>query len=56
MGIFSSLLGNAGSIDSITLEKDYGKLLIPSETIEAGFKLLRDTFVFTNKRLILIDV
>lgn len=56
MGIFSSLLGNAGSIDNTTLQKDYGKLLIPSETIEAGFKLLRDTFIFTNKRLILVDV
>lgn len=56
MGIFSSLLGNAGSIDNATLQKDYSKLLIPSETIEAGFKLLRDTFIFTNKRLILVDV
>jgi len=35
--------------------KDYGKLLIASETIELGFKLIRDTFIFTNKRLILID-
>lgn len=56
MGLFSSLLGNAGSIETTVLQKDYGKLLIPSETIEAGFKLLRDTFIFTNKRLILIDV
>lgn len=56
MGIFSSILGNAGAIDKATLEKDYGNLLIPSEKIEVGFKLLRDTFIFTNKRLIIIDV
>lgn len=56
MGIFSSLLGNAGSIEKGQLEKDYGKLLIPSENIEVGFKLIRDTFIFTNKRLIIIDV
>lgn len=56
MGIFSSLIGNAGTIETSVLERDYGKLLIPSETIEAGFKLLRDTFIFTNKRLILVDV
>lgn len=56
MGIFSSLLGNAGSIEKDQLEKDYGKLLIPSENIEVGFKLIRDTFIFTNKRLIIIDV
>ena len=56
MGIFSSLLGNAGSLDPETLQKEYSKLLIPSEKIEAGFKLIRDTFIFTNKRLILVDV
>jgi hypothetical protein len=56
MGIFSSLLGNAGSIAPETLQKEYAKHLIPSEKIEAGFKLIRDTFIFTNKRLILINV
>ena len=35
--------------------KDYGKLLIDNESIEMGFKLIRDTFLFTNKRLILVD-
>lgn len=56
MSIFSSLLGNAGSLDPDKLQQDYSKLLIPSEKIEAGFKLIRDTFIFTNKRLILVDV
>lgn len=56
MGIFSSLLGNAGAIENSKLEKDFGKLLISSESIEVGFKLIRDTFIFTNKRLIIIDV
>ncbi|MNE32265.1 hypothetical protein D3C80_1258680 [compost metagenome] len=27
-----------------------------NEEIEMGFKLIRDTFIFTNKRLILVDV
>lgn len=56
MGIFSSLLGNAGAIENGKLEKDFGKLLISSESIEVGFKLIRDTFIFTNKRLIIVDV
>ena len=56
MSILSSLLGNAGAIEKETLQKEYGKLLIPSEEIEAGFKIIRDTFIFTNKRLILVDV
>jgi len=56
MGIFSALLGNAGSVSLEDLKKSYGKLLTESEEIELGFKLIRDTFIFTNKRLILVDV
>ncbi len=56
MSLFSSLMGNAGAIQKETLEKDFGKLLIPNEQIEAGFKMVRDTFIFTNKRLILVDI
>lgn len=56
MSIISSLLGNAGAIEKEKLQEKYAKLLIPSEEIEAGFKIIRDTFIFTNKRLILVDV
>ncbi|HZH00047.1 MAG TPA: PH domain-containing protein [Flavisolibacter sp.] len=55
MGIFSALLGNAGAVSQDELKKQYEKLLIEGEIIEMGFKLIRDTFIFTNKRLILID-
>jgi len=55
MGIFSALLGNAGSISQETLLNEYGKLLISDEEIELGFKLIRDVFIFTNKRMILIE-
>ena len=55
MGIFSSLMGNAGAVDNQKLLNDYGQLLFESEIIEAGFKIFRDTFIFTNKRLILVD-
>ena len=56
MGIFSSLLGNAGAVTEEELKKKYGQLLIDNEEIELGFKVIRDLFIFTNKRLILIDV
>lgn len=56
MGLFSSLLGNAGAVSQEDLLKKYGQLLTEGEAIELGFKLIRDTFIFTNKRLILIDV
>ena len=55
MGLFSALLGNAGAVNPNEFAKQYGILLIDGERIELGFKLVRDTFIFTNKRLILID-
>ncbi|WP_264534958.1 PH domain-containing protein [Flavobacterium sp. N1736] len=56
MGIFSALLGNAGAVSQEDLIKKYGQLLTDNEEVEMGFKLIRDTFIFTNKRLILVDV
>ncbi|MBS4039682.1 MAG: PH domain-containing protein [Flavobacteriales bacterium] len=56
MGLFSALLGNAGAVSQAELVQKYGQLLVDGEEIELGFKLLRDTFIFTNKRLILVDV
>lgn len=55
MGFFSSLLGNAGAVDQEKLEQEYAQLLTENEEIVIGFKLVRDTFIFTNKRLILVD-
>lgn len=55
MGIFSAILGNAGAVSPDELNKEYGRLLADGETIEMGFKLIRDTFIFTTKRLILVD-
>jgi len=56
MGLFSAILGKAGAVSQEELTKRYGQLLTESEEIELGFKLIRDTIVFTNKRLILVDV
>ncbi|WP_345146534.1 PH domain-containing protein [Flavobacterium ginsengiterrae] len=56
MGIFSALMGNAGTVSQEDLLQKYGQLLTSNEQIEMGFKLIRDTFIFTNKRLILVDV
>ena len=56
MGLFSGVLGNAGVVDPKKLLKDYGMLLSEDEEIDVGFVVLRDTFVFTNKRLLLVDI
>ena len=54
--MFGRLLGNAGAVSVERLEKDFGKLLGEGEAIHAGFKVFRDTWIFTVNRLILVDV
>lgn len=55
MGLLSGLLGNAGAVTQEELFQQFGALLCQGEEIELGFKVLRDMFIFTNKRLLLID-
>ena len=55
MGIFSSLLGNAGVVSPEELNQQYKQILAEGESIEVGFKIIRDVFMFTNLRLILVD-
>ncbi len=56
MGLLSGIMGNAGVVAPDKLQSDYGQLLTEGEEIEVGFQVIRDTFVFTNKRLILVDI
>lgn len=55
MGILSNLLGNAGTVGPEELNKEFSVLLTEGESIDIGFRVFRDTFIFTNKRLILVD-
>jgi len=55
MGLLNKILGNASEVSNEKLGEKYGQLLIQGEEIELGFKLIRDTYIFTTKRLILID-
>ena len=56
MKLIHKLLGNANAVSTDKLTEKYARLLVENESIELGFKLMRDTFIFTTKRLILIDV
>lgn len=56
MGLFSGMMGNASEVSLEQVMKDYGKILARTENIEKAYKLLRDLFIFTNKRLILVNV
>ncbi len=49
------LLGNMSEVDSAALEKEFGAYLMEGETIQTGFKLVRDALVITDKRILDFD-
>ena len=55
MGLLGGLMGNASEVDGDKLQKELADVLVAGEGVDSAYKVLRDTFVFTNKRLILID-
>lgn len=55
MGLLNGLMGNASEVNIAEVQKEYSHILAPSEQIEKAYKLIRDMFIFTNKRLILVD-
>ncbi|SEQ15161.1 PH domain-containing protein [Piscibacillus halophilus] len=55
MGLFDGMMGNASEMDTQEIQDELEELLASSEQVEHAYKLIRDLFVFTNKRLILVD-
>ncbi len=55
MGIFNAILGNASEINIDNVAKEFEPILIEGENIEKAYKLIRDMFIFTNKRLVLVE-
>lgn len=53
--MLQGLFGNASEIDVKGLQKDLDALLAESEQVVKAFRIMRDMFIFTDKRLILID-
>ncbi|AZP04390.1 PH domain-containing protein [Jeotgalibaca ciconiae] len=56
MSMFDRLTGNAGKVDNENALKVVEGLLTSTEEIVSTYKLIRDYIIFTNKRLILIDI
>lgn len=56
MSFLSNLMGNATELNPAELQAEFGNVLFDGENIEAAFKIFRDKWVFTNKRLIMQDV
>jgi hypothetical protein len=55
MGILSGLMGNAKEVDVKNLEKDLDGVIVKGEEVKFAFKVIRDYFVFTTRRLVLVD-
>lgn len=55
MGVFNSMLGNASKIDPDKIQQEFQQILAPEERVEHAYQLIRDYFVFTNRRLVLVD-
>jgi hypothetical protein len=55
VGFFDGLMGNASEVSITEVEKEFSRVLTTDESIDKAYKLIRDLFIFTNKRLILVD-
>ncbi|MHC1682200.1 MAG: PH domain-containing protein [Clostridiaceae bacterium] len=55
MGLFDGLMGNASEVNIKEVQNEFSKILTSTEQVEKAYKLIRDMFIFTNKRLILVD-
>lgn len=55
MGLLDGILGNASLLDPADVEKEFDKIFAEKETVAHAYKLIRDLFIFTNLRLILVD-
>lgn len=53
--IIQDYFSNYNEVSAETLQEKYGMYLMEGETIAAGFKLVRDTMIFTDKRIIFTD-
>ena len=51
----SGMLGNMSEVSVEDLTKEYGAYLMEGETIQTGFRLVRDVVLFTDKRIIDFD-
>ncbi|MGL5359880.1 MAG: PH domain-containing protein [Shewanella sp.] len=55
MGLLDGLMGNASEVNLQELAEELRPIMGTQEELKLAYKVLRDLFIFTNKRLILID-
>ncbi|MEO6564682.1 MAG: PH domain-containing protein [Casimicrobiaceae bacterium] len=55
MGLIDGMLGNASKIDPARIQQEFAQILAPGERVEHAYQLIRDYFVFTDKRFVIVD-
>ena len=56
MGLMSAVTGNASEVKPEDVVDTIGPLLADGEQITKAYKMIRDFFVFTSSRVILVDI
>jgi hypothetical protein len=55
VGLLDGVMGNASKIDPLKIQEEFSQILAPGERVEHAYQLIRDYFVFTDKRFVLVD-
>lgn len=55
MGFLDGLMGNASEVDPKKMQEEFAQVLLPDEEVQRAYQLIRDSFLFTSRRLILVD-
>lgn len=53
--MLSKLLGLASEVSPEEVKNQFGAILLDDEEVQIGFRVFRDIFVFTDRRLLLVD-
>lgn len=56
MGFFNHIMGNATELSMEEIFENFGDVIFEGEKPRKAFKIYRDKWLFTNKRLIMLDV
>ena len=55
LGLLDGMFGNASKIDASKVQQEFSQILTQGERVEHAYQLIRDYFVFTNLRFVLVD-
>ena len=56
MGILDALMGHGSEVAAKEVAGRLEGVLLPDETAKLAFRLFRDFFAFTEKRLIIVEI